>query len=93
MKPVAVTLAFIGSLVALTLPVDAADRVTLPDLPRMMRDIRILSHPDFAGRQTGSEGGRRSAEYVADRFEHLGLMPAVTSAWALKGRHGNKPAP
>lgn len=76
MKPVPFTIAFISSLVALTLPVDAADRVTLPDLPRMMRDIRILSHPDFAGRQTGSEGGRRSAEYVANRFEELGLTPA-----------------
>ena len=76
MKPALFSITFISSLVALTLPVDAADRVTLPDLPRMMRDIRILSHPDFAGRQTGSEGGRRSADYVADRFEHLGLIPA-----------------
>ena len=76
MTPAAVSLAFISGLVALTLPVDASDRVTLPDLPRMMRDIRILSHPDFAGRQSGSEGGRRSAEYVADHFEHLGLTPA-----------------
>jgi len=76
MTPTAASLAFISGLVALTLPVDAADRVTLPDLPRMMRDIRILSHPDFAGRQSGSEGGRRSAEYVADRFEHLDLTPA-----------------
>ena len=76
MTPTAVSLAFISGLVALTLPVDASDRVTLPDLPRMMRDIRILSHPDFAGRQSGSEGGRRSAEYVADHFEHLGLTPA-----------------
>ena len=75
MKPAPFSLAFISGLVALTLHVEAADRVTLPDLPRMMRDIRILSHPDFAGRQTGSEGGRRSAEYVADRFEHLGLTP------------------
>ena len=76
MKRVPFTIAFISGLLALTLHVDAADRVTLPDLPRMMRDIRILSHPDFAGRQTGSEGGRRSAEYVANRFEELGLTPA-----------------
>ena len=76
MKPVPFTIAFISGLLALTLPVDAADRITLPDLPRMMRDIRILSHPDFAGRQAGSEGGRRSAEYVANRFEELGLTPA-----------------
>ncbi|MCY4614608.1 MAG: hypothetical protein OXB94_13450 [Nitrospira sp.] len=72
----ALSLALISGLVALTLPVDAAGRITLPDLPRMMRDIRILSHPDFAGRQSGSEGGRRSADYVTDRFERLGLTPA-----------------
>ena len=42
----------------------------------MVQDIRILSHPDLAGRQTGTEGGHRSAEYVADRFERLGLTPA-----------------
>ena len=76
MKPAPLSLACISGLVALALSVDAADRLTLPDLPRMMRDIRILSHPDFAGRQTGSEGGRRSAEYVASRFEHVGLTPA-----------------
>ena len=80
MTPAAVSLAFISGLVALALPVDAADCGTLPDLPRMMRDIRILSHPDFAGRQTGSEGGRRSSEYVADRFEHLGLTPRRSPA-------------
>ena len=76
MKPARMFIALISGLVALTLHADAADRVTLPDLPRMMRDIRILSHPDFAGRQTGSEGGRRSAEYVAERFEQLSLTPA-----------------
>ncbi len=76
MKPALFTITFISGLVALTLHVDAVDRVTLPDLPRMMRDIRILSHPDFAGRQAGSEGGRRSAEYVAERFEQLSLSPA-----------------
>ncbi len=70
------SIAFISGLVALALPVDAADRDALPDLPRMMRDVRILSHPDFAGRQAGPEGGRRSAEYVTGRFERLGLTPA-----------------
>ena len=76
MKAAPFSVVFMSVLVALTLPVDAADRVTLPDLPRMMRDIRVLSHPEFAGRQAGSEGGRRSAEYVAERFEELGLTPA-----------------
>lgn len=42
----------------------------------MVEDIQALSHPDFAGRQTGTEGGHRSAEYVADRFHELGLTPA-----------------
>lgn len=76
MKHAFLSIACISGIVGLTLPLDAADRVALPDLPRMMRDIRILSHPDFAGRQSGSEGGRRSAEYVASRFEQLGLTPA-----------------
>ncbi len=43
---------------------------------RMMQDIQTLSHPDFAGRQTGTRGGHRSAEFVAQRFHELGLTPA-----------------
>ena len=79
MKPsgcVICSMVFVSGLAVLVLPVHAADPVTLPDPPRMVRDIQILSHPDFAGRQTGTEGGRRSAEYVADRFDELGLTPA-----------------
>ena len=67
---------FMSGVAMLALPVDAAEPFGLPDPSRMVQDIQVLSHLDFAGRQTGTEGGRRSAEYVADRFDRLGLTPA-----------------
>lgn len=41
----------------------------------MVRDIQQLSSSEFQGRQVGTEGGRLAAEFVANRFEHLGLLP------------------
>ena len=43
---------------------------------RMQADITELSSPRFNGRQAGTPGGRRSAEFVATRMEGLGLIPA-----------------
>ena len=60
----------------LATPTYATDASRSPDAKRMVQDIHTLSHPDFSGRQTGTEGGHRSATYVAKRFRQLGLTPA-----------------
>jgi len=40
---------------------------------RLLRDIEVLSAPDFHGRQTGTASDERSAGFVADRFASLAL--------------------
>ena len=42
----------------------------------MLDDIHTLSSSQFEGRQAGTEGGKRSADFVARRMEQLGLAPA-----------------
>lgn len=43
---------------------------------RMLADAARLSSPEFNGRQTGTADDLRSAQFVAERFESLGLLPA-----------------
>jgi len=47
---------------------------------RLVQDVKVLSSPDFAGRQAGTEGGQRSAAFIAERFGVFGLTPAGTIA-------------
>lgn len=47
---------------------------------RLVQDVTVLSSPDFAGRQAGTEGGQRSAAFIAERFGVFGLTPAGTIA-------------
>jgi len=58
-----------------------------PDPSRILQDIAELSHPKFAGRQTGTEGGHGSARFVADRFRQLALTPTGTqqNSWEQIG--------
>jgi aminopeptidase YwaD len=49
------------------------------------KDIKVLASEEYAGRLTGSEGERLSAEYIAKRFEEAGLAPAGDSGtWFQK---------
>jgi ABC-type dipeptide/oligopeptide/nickel transport system permease subunit len=43
---------------------------------RALTDVRALSSPEFEGRETGTMGLKRSAEYIAQRMEESGLFPA-----------------
>jgi hypothetical protein len=38
-------------------------------------DLAILSSDSLEGRNTGSEGERKAAEYLANRYQNLGLIP------------------
>ncbi|MBE3117470.1 MAG: ABC transporter permease subunit [Candidatus Atribacteria bacterium] len=45
------------------------------DSQRVMQDIKVLSSPEFQGRETGTPGAELAAQYIAKRMEENGLMP------------------
>jgi hypothetical protein len=58
----------------------------VPDTPlssimveNIMEDIRHLSHSQYQGRQTGTAGGVLTANFIAERFQTLGLQPGHRS--------------
>jgi hypothetical protein len=54
----------------------AAEAVThRVDVDRLMATVRTLAAPEYAGRRTGSEGGRRARAWIAARFHDVGLAP------------------
>ncbi len=48
---------------------------------RWWAHVVYLASDELAGRDTGSEGYRRAAGYVAEQFEKLGLDPAGEGGW------------
>ncbi|HKE00970.1 MAG TPA: M20/M25/M40 family metallo-hydrolase [Planctomycetota bacterium] len=48
---------------------------------RMADDVRWLAAPEREGRKAGSPAADASAEWIAKRFESLGLKPAGDSGW------------
>ncbi|HSG45023.1 MAG TPA: ABC transporter permease subunit, partial [Anaerolineales bacterium] len=42
----------------------------------VIEDIRILSSMEMEGRESGTEGAQKAAEYIAKRMEDAGLIPA-----------------
>lgn len=48
------------------------------DEQRWLAHVRYLADDALEGRNTGSEGHRKAAEYVAERFREAGLRPAGT---------------
>jgi pectate lyase len=48
---------------------------------RWWSHVRVLADDRLAGRDTGSEGHRTAALYVADEFARLGLRPAGTDGY------------
>jgi Zn-dependent M28 family amino/carboxypeptidase len=45
------------------------------DVERMRDTVRTLASPEFGGRRTGSDGGRRARLLVAERLRETGLAP------------------
>lgn len=56
----------------------ASSRAQSPDLSDILLDVAFLSSDALEGRETGSEGERLAGEYIADRFESIGLTPSGT---------------
>lgn len=48
---------------------------------RLSADVRFLSSDLLEGRAPGTRGDRLAREYVAARFEAIGLEPAIGSSW------------
>lgn len=47
-------------------------------LKKIKEDVSFLASDDLEGRQTGTEGEKKAADYIAKRFESLGLIPKGT---------------
>lgn len=45
------------------------------------RDVRHLASEELRGRNNGTEGGRKAAEYVAERMKAAGLKPGGPDGW------------
>jgi hypothetical protein len=56
--------------------------------PRWMTHVRTLADDRLEGRDTGSAGHRKAAEYVAEHFQRAGLAPAGTGPAAAAGLAG-----
>ena len=52
-----------------------------PDGLRWWSHVRALADDKLEGRDTGSAGHRKAAEYVAGEFQRLGLKPAGTEGY------------
>jgi len=63
---------------AVVIPAPAAEG---PAGQRWWSHVRVLADDSFEGRDTGSTGHRKAAEYVAHEFERLGLKPAGTEGY------------
>src|SRR5436190_23016872 len=50
---------------------------TAPDASRWWSHILFLADDKLEGRESGSEGHRRAAAYVAAQFERAGLKPEI----------------
>jgi aminopeptidase N len=62
-------------------PREALAEVKPPfDIERMKTDIEWLARPEREGRGAGSRGLDAAANYIAERFEHLGLAPLTPGA-------------
>jgi hypothetical protein len=59
-----------------TAPTSAAGTVAAITPGDLEKRLFIIAHDSMMGRETGSEGNYKTAEYVAGEFRRLGLQPA-----------------
>src|ERR1700739_3330989 len=72
MRPIILAFAFTTLLFAADVAQEGA---------RWWSHIQVLADDRMEGRNTGSEGHRRAAQFVAGEFERAGLKPAGTSGY------------
>src|SRR5439155_9597924 len=59
----------------------AASATSHADADRWWSHVKALADDSMEGRNTGSAGHKRAAEYVAAQFEKAGLEPAGTDGF------------
>ena len=68
----------------LTISASAQDPISTYSQTIQMSDLekhlRYIASDELEGRDTGSEGAKKAAEYIAKHFETLGLKPIVPSS-------------
>lgn len=80
---VAAMVAFLGNAAATSPSVQtsAVAAKASPEAQRWWAHVQFLADDSLEGRNTGSEGHKKAAAYVADRFKQAGLEPAGTSGY------------
>jgi hypothetical protein len=63
-------------LLAIPLLLSVLSAAALDDGKRWWTHVQFLADDKLEGRNTGSEGHRKAAQYVAEQFERAGLRPA-----------------
>ena len=48
---------------------------------KIKKDVTFLAADDLEGRQTGTEGEKKAAKYIANRFKELGLLKKGTNGF------------
>jgi len=54
---------------------DVAEKAAQIDTERLSEIVKVLASDEFEGRAPGTPGGRKTVEYLIDRFSKLGLQP------------------
>jgi hypothetical protein len=72
--------AFLGHTGGASAQTGAAAKAS-PEAQRWWAHVQFLADDSLEGRNTGSEGHKKAAAYVADRFKQAGLEPAGTSGY------------
>jgi Zn-dependent M28 family amino/carboxypeptidase len=63
------------ALTGLTISTLAAQAPPAVDRAELLRDLRVLSADDMAGREIGTPGGVRARAFIVERFQAVGLEP------------------
>ena len=72
---------FLGTATLLVAAATIARAASGPDGERWWSHVAVLADDKLEGRNTGGEGHRKAALYVAGQFQKLGLEPAGTAGY------------
>jgi hypothetical protein len=65
-----------GALITSCTSVPAPEPLPSANIENIRRHVDFLAADELAGRETGSAGYQQAAEYVAEQFSAMGLLPA-----------------
>lgn len=54
---------------------EAVNSTVIGGIPQLQKDIRYLASDELEGRDTGTPGEAKAAQYIVERFEALGIAP------------------